>query len=398
MDKIIKLFKSWIVNTVCFVLRHTTKIHDNRIVFHSRPDFSDNAKALYKYMMANGYDKKYDIYFAVEDLARCEKQFAGEARFIQFNDKSHRRLNWSAARIIISARYLLYTHSAPFPLTTADSKPGQRHINLWHGSGYKGTHANPNKYTTRFDMVFVPGKLFVEPMMKFFGITKSDPIEITGYPRYDWLLHPSDTAVKAAKHFQSEDANRLVVWMPTFRNDKHNVLNDTECIKQFPIIATQEQWNEVDELCKKCGVTLLVKLHQLQRDYDINFDSMSNVKLLTNEQLDEQQVNLYEFLAVTHGLITDYSSVAIDYLVVDKPIGFTLDDFEMYNQTRGFVFDDPLEYMPGHHMYNMEDLKQFLTDVSKGADPHKADRERVRKVAINPSSCYCQTVLDTIGL
>ena len=156
MGKIIKLFKSWFVDTVCFVLRHTTKIHDNRIVFHSRPDFSDNAKALYKYMMANGYDKKYDIYFAVEDLARCEKQFAGEARFIQFNDKSHRRLNWSAARIIISARYLLYTHSAPFPLTTADSKPGQRHINLWHGSGYKGTHANPNKYTTRFDMVFVP--------------------------------------------------------------------------------------------------------------------------------------------------------------------------------------------------------------------------------------------------
>ena len=66
MGKIIKLFKSWFVDMVCFVLRHTTKIHDNRIVFHSRPDFSDNAKALYKYMMANGYDKKYDIYFAVE--------------------------------------------------------------------------------------------------------------------------------------------------------------------------------------------------------------------------------------------------------------------------------------------------------------------------------------------
>ncbi|MBQ1798940.1 MAG: hypothetical protein IIZ89_06160, partial [Muribaculaceae bacterium] len=64
----------------------------------------------------------------------------------------------------------------------------------------------------------------------------------------------------------------------------------------------------------------------------------------------------------------------------------------------GFVFDDPLEYMPGHHMYNLDDLKQFLIDVSNGTDPHKADRERVRKVAINPSSCYCQTVLDTIGL
>ncbi len=39
-------------------------------------------------------------------------------------------------------------------------------------------------------------------------------------------------------------------------------------------------------------------------------------------------------------LVSDYSSVAIDYLLLDRPLGFTLDDYEAYTESRGWVFDD----------------------------------------------------------
>lgn len=65
-------------------------------------------------------------------------------------------------------------------------------------------------------------------------------------------------------------------------------------------------------------------------------------------------------MGYSDALITDYSSVCVDYLIVDKPIAYTLDDYEVYKQTRGFVFEDPHEYMPGHHLYRFSDLERLL--------------------------------------
>ena len=100
----------------------------------------------------------------------------------------------------------------------------------------------------------------------------------------------------------------------------------------------------------------------------------------------------------TDALITDYSSVAIDYLLLDKPIGFTLDDFEEYRKTRGFIFEDPKKYMPGHHIYSFSDLCDFLSSVSDGYDPFWEQRASVRLAAHNkPTSTYCEEVLRYFG-
>ena len=59
-------------------------------------------------------------------------------------------------------------------------------------------------------------------------------------------------------------------------------------------------------------------------------------------------------LGSSDALITDYSSVYFDYLLLDKPIGFTVDDMELYIKDRGFIFNNPEEYMPGkRYIMNM---------------------------------------------
>ena len=86
----------------------------------------------------------------------------------------------------------------------------------------------------------------------------------------------------------------------------------------------------------------------------------------------------YEFINCSDALVSDYSSVAIDYLLLDRPLGFTLDDYEAYTESRGWVFDDPLEYMPGEHMYNMQDFENFILDIKNGKDNYKEQRASVR--------------------
>ena len=74
-------------------------------------------------------------------------------------------------------------------------------------------------------------------------------------------------------------------------------------------------------------------------------------------------------------LISDYSSAAYDFMHADKPIAYTLDDAEDYKL--GFLFENPLDYMPGHIVYNQEEFMDFIKDVIDGKDPYKEERRRI---------------------
>ena len=109
-------------------------------------------------------------------------------------------------------------------------------------------------------------------------------------------------------------------------------------------------------------------------------------------------IPMYKFIGVTDALISDYSSIAIDYLIVDNPIAFTLDFYEEEKKTRKFIFDDIREFMPGHHLYNLKDLESFISDISKGNDPYKDKRKQMSDMCIAPSDNYCKSVLDKLGI
>ena len=141
-----------------------------------------------------------------------------------------------------------------------------------------------------------------------------------------------------------------------------------------------------------------MKLHPFQAEYGIPFDSFSNIKKIDNQFFDDIDIPMYEFVALTDALISDYSSIGIDYLIVNHPIAFTLDDFEEYKKTRGFIIDDPRIYMPGHHLYIYEDLKRFLSDVSEGKDSYKEQREKVLGDLITQSDNYSEDILTRLGV
>ena len=189
--------------------------------------------------------------------------------------------------------------------------------------------------------------------------------------------------------------------MPTFRQSASEYISSASLDSEtgFPILYTPEMVNELNEFLEEKKIHLCIKLHPLQlRDKIMDVD-LSNIHLMTNDDLENMNVQLYEIINHFDALLTDYSSVSFDYLYLDRPIGYTLDDLEEYRNTRGFPMENPLDYMPGHHIYTYDDLVRFIADISTEKDEYASERDRVRKeVGMPEGGKCCQQLLEFLGI
>ena len=74
-----------------------------------------------------------------------------------------------------------------------------------------------------------------------------------------------------------------------------------------------------------------------------------------------------------------------------------MSDYDDYKNARGFVFDNPLHYMPGNHMYDKNDLFSFVQDVIDDNDLHEADRKKIFSEVHNICDNYCLKIENEIN-
>lgn len=359
------------------------------IVFNSKPDYSDNSRALSEYLQNQNLG--YKCYWIVEDARLYQKRYChANVEFLSL--KGVRK--FKAYRIMSSASYIFTTHAIPYYQDY--KRKGQKIINLWHGCSYKDRVNKELKGKDEFyDKFLVAGPLFVKTKSYFF---RCDPDRILakGYPRYDWFLKEDPNALRLYNDLLGTN-KKLIIWMPTVRNDKGGY-HHLKTITQFPLMSTNEDWKAMDMVCETNKVSLVVKLHASQSEYDIPWSEFHNIIKIDNSIFDKYNTVMYSFLAYTDGLISDYSSIAVDYMIVDKPIAFALDDYELYKDARGFVVDNPLDYMPGNHLYNTIELENFIEEVSRGTDIHKADRDKLFDTLVYRSNNYCNEIAKELKL
>ena len=378
-------------------LQRFTRIDEKSIVFESIPDYSDNARALSEYLEAKGDCRNYRICWIVMDVDKCRKAHPSDRVVFlpRFSSTLH-EFPLKSIKAYMSAQYVMATHE--FSILKKYSRKGQKYIRLWHGCGYKDNEHRMTDGDKLFDLALVPGNIFVKTKSYFWNAPE-DAFLAAGLPRYYWLMDKNNAAYALPAKRMLErfgDGNKkIIMWMPTFRNSKSGDKPES-IIKQFPLLNTREEWARADCFCQENNIVILLKLHPFQKKYDIPFENMNNIREVTNDDFDDAGIPMYVFLAHTDGLITDYSSVAIDYLLLDRPIAFALDDYEQYKSSRGFVFDNPLKLMPGHHLYTIHDMQVFIEDVSKGNDPYKADRDAVMPQVHNRCDNYCENIWNAI--
>ncbi len=325
-------------------------------------------------------------------VASLEQYKGKQPEHVTFIRERHRLSDSRCLRAYYYARTsekIIFTHTLNW---AKKRSPKQLYLNLWHGCGYKASKMGDEPI--QFDYCLVPGEIFIETKALFFQCSRDKLLPI-GYPRYDVMLEGSPVGERYILRFKQNRDTKVILWMPTYRKSirAHLTENTLDNRTDIPLLDSIETIQSLDNFCKKNNVVLILKRHHLELDYVIKV-KLQNIKMIDDSDLEACHVRLYEILQYTDALLTDYSSIAVDYLLLDKPIGFILQDLEKYQKTRGFVFENPLDYMPGNHIYEMQQMKEFIKEISNGEDSFGVERQRVKQqMHTAVSSNYCEKVL-----
>ncbi len=333
------------------------------ILFESHGDFCDNSRELFEYMISIGLNKKYKMIWFVENKQNFADLKISNVKFIRLVPKN----------IVEKIKYHLYISSAAFAFYSHRSPPyklnhGETFVNLWHGSGpKKPASLNMGR---NFDYVHCNSNYFMEARISNFSC-KPEQLLPLGNPRNDLLFR--NTGV-ISKLFDGRFA-KTIIWMPTFRvarngKEEFNHLNAES--HGFPIMDSESRLSEINDLFFKYHALLVVKPHPMENLSILSLKDKPNICLLTNQKLDEKGIFLYSLLGESDALITDISSVFVDFLLLNKPIGFTVNDMDDYKT--GFNMADPKSIMPGEHINDFSDFKTFITNVLEGIDRYSDQR------------------------
>jgi CDP-glycerol glycerophosphotransferase (TagB/SpsB family) len=91
-------------------------------------------------------------------------------------------------------------------------------------------------------------------------------------------------------------------------------------------------------------------------------------------------MDFYEILNAIDVLITDYSSLYFDYLLLNRPIIFTPVDLDDYRLNKGFMLEPYDEWTPGDKVFDFHSLMQAMTSAIRQPALYEVERKRLSRI------------------
>lgn len=293
--------------------------------------------------------------------------------------------------LLLRARWIVQDHGG------RASYPGQRVIELWHGIPLKGMDGMDATYSADMlpskiakstpDLVISSSQMY-ETLFSACRYVPSARYRRFGFPRLRWLQSDRATARAVLSNVLDrsiDDDLKILLWMPTHRKIKSNGHGETPAngsSSRLPTLLDSWLSPELERMLEQNGCLLVMKPHP--NDEDLvrrRTDALgSQVVLLTSDDYSEHTEDLYCLLPGTDALITDYSSVYFDYLLLNRPIGFVVDDLERYRRQRSFLLEPVERWMPGERIRMADELENFITNVAAGRDPYRPHRQEMSDI------------------
>jgi CDP-ribitol ribitolphosphotransferase len=229
-------------------------------------------------------------------------------------------------------------------------KPENVIVQLWHAPGASKKFGGSvdiesrdilGKISDNTDYLIVTSKNIIDYYSEAFQMPK-DKIKALGLPRMDY-------------YFENHDLDKLKAEF----SQKYNVSRDKKIILYAPTFRDEEKFNNVfdyldlDKFNERLGdeYVLALRLHPKIKNF-YNDDIVSEGKYVDVSDFESEQ----ELMLISDILITDYSSIMIEYSVLDKPTLFFTYDLEEYlANERGFYYDFKTT-VPGPIVYTSQEL------------------------------------------
>lgn len=182
----------------------------------------------------------------------------------------------------------------------------------------------------------------------------------SGYPRNDIFFKnklniinniESDYSINTDKEIVEvinkikNDSTKIILYAPTFRDTGGDAVSDN--------ILNLDKLNS---FASANNIIFVFKFHP-DPYFEYNLENYNNILFYNNSS------DIYPLLPITDALITDYSSIYFDYLLLDKPIIFFPYDMEKYiKKDRQLDFDYD-RFTPGPKCYNQEEVTFNITNL-----------------------------------
>jgi len=196
-----------------------------------------------------------------------------------------------------------------------------------------------------------------------------------GYPRYDriaelrngsapWLPAASRTLIERLGD------KRRILYAPTHKDGR--AATTLFPLEEFEPAALR------DTLARE-NCVLLLRMHLLEEQGGA-YDSLVDGETILYAGRDFS-VSPLELLPFVDVLVTDYSSIYMDFLPFDRPIVFVQDSHDHFATVRGFAFDYD-RYFPGRKVKRWGEFVAALERSLAGDDGCQEERRFVRRVLL----------------
>lgn len=242
-------------------------------------------------------------------------------------------------------------------------KEQQKLIFIWHGTGsIKKLGMDRPSYNfheelcnDQYDNVIVASDKECEIFHSAYNI-KEDTFTKIGYPSMDLLIHNQiDFKNEFFEKYPSLINKKIVIYLPTFR-----LTND--CDGYLYGYDYEIDWDDLNDWLSKNNCVFLIKRHPVMLE--------NNIDIITKEYdniIDVEGISNFSLLVASDLLITDYSTIFNEYLLLDKPIILYCPDLEDYLNSTGLYYKIPDE-LPGVFCQNYEELKSAIINLNDIVD------------------------------
>ncbi len=363
------------------ILSKLFKINKKIIILESYPDFSDSIFELYKHLLKTY--PSYEYYWICDSKNKNKAQNKGIKKIIFFFNSCNLFQKVKTFIVTSKAKYFLVSNRVFLHF----KKDGQIVLFFNHGQPFKKV-SNYNFQIDKWIDYIVSNNKFTSDLYFNNGFFAGKKALYMTNLRLGLFNLKEQQRFSLRRKLSIPFENKIIVFAFTF---KLNANEETDVVNLLPSGFCYENMRLLDEFAARQSVSIVFKLHPSIKK-PLIYARFTNIIFLTEDNLQEKDIIFYNLLGESFCLVTDYSSVFIDYYSTLKPIVFYCAEYnEVLNKNKalsgdGFMVDNPRDYMAGPLCWNFTELFDSLKSAINGDDIYLDQKKKMNDLW-NKSPC-----------
>lgn len=330
------------------------------LVVKKNTEFSGNLRVCADLLLKKG---KHKIFIYKDDDIPVDVRNALEDQGIKILKPNR----WRSFYHILTSGVFVFSH-VPRDAHLSVKNKSRKILGLWHGVAFKNIESQMlNVPESKMKLIENNAKLYdlmvASSNADKIYIAKSflvneKIIDVIGIPRYD-LLKPNYLLDRFLENQKNELVNikgdkKFILYAPTFREKGISAFDQIE----------ESEWATLNDYLKRSDTILGLRPHSYDNKIPPSITKdMDRIVWLSQEKFTESNLVL-QFVDL---LVVDFSSIWIDYLLLNRPILGFAKDFEHYHYNeRGFAYNFE-DTFPDVFTHSFQD---FLSNLIIAVDSH----------------------------